>query len=101
VCVCAQCNPFENVRPKGGDRVPWPSSAARHKSLPLAMFRIKRTEINSPSLRQAQSDHFRQEFAGFFNSAVVRQHSGRANYAHMRSVISPEDFPFDDATTFG
>src|SRR5439155_10506863 len=42
----------------------------------LAIFGIQWTEINSPSLRLAQSDRLRKEFARFFNLAVVRQHSG-------------------------
>src|SRR5207253_3765086 len=42
----------------------------------LAIFGIQWTEINPPSLRLAQSDRLRKEFARFFNFAVVRHQIG-------------------------
>jgi hypothetical protein len=65
----------------------WPSSLDQRNVMRLAMFGIHRTKINSPLLRLVQSDRPRKEFARFFNSAVVRQHSGgRTTWNHSPSL---------------
>jgi hypothetical protein len=54
----------------------WPPSVTGRKFQGPEELKGEAFEINSPSPRQAQSNCLRKEFARFFNSAVVRQHSG-------------------------
>src|SRR5207249_4068406 len=54
----------------------WQLQAAQRNPLAVDAFGIQAREINSASLRLAQYDRLRREFARFVNSAVVRQHSG-------------------------
>src|SRR5207245_10925979 len=82
VCVCQRnAIHFKNIRSKGSEnawlRVP---EKRNPQTVRLRAPCVRKSQINSPSLRQVQSDHFRAEFARFSNFAVVRQHiGGRTN----------------------